>query len=350
MAGKLLTQFEMRYKGGVGVEADLEMDLEESRSWVIFGHSGSGKSTFLRVLAGLIRPKQGTIRLGDRTWVDTSSKVFVSPQDRRIGYLHQDYALFGHMTVKENIEYGLLARGIRPPIKEVADLKEMLRIEDLDSRLPGQLSGGQKQRVALARALVTKPQLLLLDEPLSALDAPTRITVRSELKAWLDHLGIPSIVVTHDRAEAMTIGEMALIQEGGKILQVSSVEDAFKRPVSVGAALCVGVENLWEGRVVAQESRGLTVEASGVTFNLPARNVGEGRVTLALRAEDIRLGSGLENTFEATVISILDEGIFKRVVVDGPLSAQLLIHGESSLALGDRVRVGFASESMQVIA
>lgn len=198
--------------------ADFTLDIQftvESNILVLFGHSGAGKTTILRAIAGLLRPDSGTIIHNERILFSSESRVFVPPQLRRVGYMFQEFALFPHMDVKRNIWYGVKQNDNKA--KELYErLLDLLRIEHLASRFIDRLSGGEKQRVALARALMAEPAILLLDEPLSALDSETRLELQAELKKIQGIWNIPFVLVTHDLAEAKALGEQFLFLEKGR--------------------------------------------------------------------------------------------------------------------------------------
>lgn len=196
MASKLLIDF-ARDLGSRKIRATAELSLAEDCVTVLFGPSGSGKTTILRAIAGLDRPDDGRIQLDNTTWFDRAAGVDLPPQERAVGYLSQSYDLFPHMTVRENVRYGSSGDSFVDP------LLEQFGITELADRRPGALSGGEKQRVALARAIARRPRILLLDEPLSALDTPTRERLRSELRNLLRRAGLPTILVTHDRTETI---------------------------------------------------------------------------------------------------------------------------------------------------
>src|SRR5437660_5620419 len=184
-AVELIAEFEKYFPGGPVIEVDLRRPADAFSLTVLFGRSGSGKSTTLRCLAGLERPERGTIRFGDEIWFDAARGIFLPPQRRRIGYLFQDYALFPHLRVAQNIGYGLGKIAAPERRQRIEEITALLGLADLEDHYPRQLSGGQQQRVALARALVCRPRPLLPDEPLSALDAPTREHLRRQLRHWL---------------------------------------------------------------------------------------------------------------------------------------------------------------------
>jgi molybdate transport system ATP-binding protein len=217
MAAALTVDCRKTFPGRFTAVAQLGLPLDPPRVLILFGPSGSGKTTLLRCLAGLEWPEEGRIQFGSTTWVDAASNIRLSPQARRIGYMPQDYALFSTHTVAGNIEYGLSDLPTAARRERVRELIALLQLQGLEQAKPTQLSGGQQQRVALARAIARRPQLLLLDEPLSALDAPTRSRLSGELRALLTLLHIPSGVVTHDWAEALTLGDVIAVMQDGAI-------------------------------------------------------------------------------------------------------------------------------------
>ena len=198
--------------------ADFTLDIQFSvanRILVLLGPSGAGKTTILRAIAGLLRPDEGRIAHGERILFSSSAKTFVPPQQRRVSYMFQEFALFPHMDVKTNIWYGVKKNN--KAANELYDrLVELLHIEHLTTRYIDNLSGGEKQRVALARALMAEPEILLLDEPLSALDSDTRLELQEELKRIQGLWNIPFVLVTHDRAEAKALGDQFLFMEKGR--------------------------------------------------------------------------------------------------------------------------------------
>ena len=190
---------------------------------VIFGPSGAGKTTILQCIAGLLRPDAGVIAIGGERVFDSAHKIDLVPQLRRVGYVFQDLALFPHMTVEENISFGIRKNGTNHSNQLVRDVMERFRIARLANHRPGEISGGERQRVALARALVTEPRLLLLDEPFSALDDDLKLEIIADLKQWLSRLNIPALFVTHDRAEAEALGHRMLHLSEGAIVGESQI-------------------------------------------------------------------------------------------------------------------------------
>jgi molybdate transport system ATP-binding protein len=226
--------------GGATVECAWQDPIGQPRVTVFLGSSGSGKTTILRCLAGLERPQRGRIRFGVRTWFDASQGIHLPPDRRDIGFLFQDYALFPHMSVERNIAFAGLGSGREAVSHRVAELLEAFRLRGLERRLPRQLSGGQQQRVALARAVFRRPKLLLLDEPLSALDRATADEVREELRALIRHLAIPTYVVSHDRTDALALADRMVVIDDGRIIQSGTTQEVFDAPQTPAAARLVG--------------------------------------------------------------------------------------------------------------
>ena len=231
-----------QYPGrGAAIECAWQDPIGDPRVTVFLGSSGSGKTTILRCLAGLERPQRGHVRFGDRIWFDASEGIQLPPDQRDLGVLFQDYALFPHMTVHGNVAFG--GRGVPRPeaARRVAELLDAFRLRGLEHRLPRQLSGGQQQRVALARAVFRRPKLLLLDEPLSALDRATGDEVREELRALIRALAIPTYIVSHDRADALALADRMVVIDGGRIIQAGTAREVFDAPRTPAAARLMGI-------------------------------------------------------------------------------------------------------------
>ena len=237
---------------------ELSFSAEVGRTTVLLGESGAGKSTVLRILAGLLHPEQGHIVFEGVTYFDSERRIAIPPQQRPFGYVFQDYALFPHLSVFENVAFGLRAQYLpRQLIRQrVGEALEQVRLSGLDERRPAQLSGGQQQRVAIARALALQPQLLLLDEPLSALDVQTRREVRQELRRILARIGITTVFVTHQYLEALVFGHHILVLDHGQLIQQGSQRDLLERPRSSYVAELVGT-NFFRGRVVRCETNSI---------------------------------------------------------------------------------------------
>jgi molybdate transport system ATP-binding protein len=233
----------------------VDFQAERGKTIVLLGESGAGKSTVLRLLAGLLRPQHGHIDLNSITYFSDEQYIFVPPQERPFGYVFQDYVLFPHLSVFENVAFGLRAQHLpgREVRQRVADALQQVHLSGFDQRRPAQLSGGQQQRVAIARALALQPQLLLLDEPLSALDVQTRREVRQELRRILAEVDLTSILVTHNYLDALFFGDQILVLDHGSIIQQGDQRALREYPRSSYVAELVGV-NFFRGRIERVET------------------------------------------------------------------------------------------------
>ena len=215
----------LRAAGGE-MKLHLDLELRKGELVTLYGESGAGKTSSLRMLAGLLTPDRGRIAVAGKTWFDSERKINMKPQERKLGFVFQDYALFPHMTVRENLEYGLKST---EDGRLVSQLIEMVALGDLQDRKPDTLSGGQKQRVALARALVGKPELLLLDEPLSALDAKIRTKLQDDILAVHREFGLTTLLISHDLGEIHKLSDRVVELEQGKVIRQGSPEELFLR-------------------------------------------------------------------------------------------------------------------------
>ena len=345
----LTASFAKRFAAGPVIRVDDLSASGKAGITVLFGASGSGKTTVLRCLAGLERPDEGSIRFGDQVWSDAGQSIFLPPRERNIGFVPQDYALFPHLTVERNIAYGLdkLASGERQ--QRVAETLDWLGLAGLEKRLPRELSGGQQQRVALARAVVRRPHLLFLDEPLAALDTPTRLRLRGELRQRLTELNIPTILVTHDRTEALALGDDVVVMVEGAIAQHGQVPEVFSQPANLAVAGIVGMETVHPGRVRSVTDGLATIAMGTAQLTALARDLPAGteEVYACIRAEDVVLAQdetfhpSSRNRLPAIVRSIHREGPLARVELDCgfPLSALLTWQSCEELALGESTRV-----------
>jgi spermidine/putrescine ABC transporter ATP-binding subunit len=278
-----LAELSKSYGSQVAVDS-LTLTVKPGSMLALLGPSGCGKTTCLRMIAGLVWPTSGDIYI-DEKWI-TSTPV----HKRNIGMLFQNYALFPHMTVAENVAFGLEARRLPRAETEtrVAGALRLVQLEGYAGRMPSQLSGGQQQRVALARCLVVEPSLLLLDEPLGALDKALRETMQVELRALQQRLGITTIMVTHDQDEALTLADQVAIMRGGRLEQLGSPTEVYQAPVSRFVAGFIGVSNFFRGRVERRDGgAALVMTASGAVLTIPDCPSGRDDVTVALRPETI---------------------------------------------------------------
>jgi ABC-type sulfate/molybdate transport systems ATPase subunit len=299
--------------------ASADLTVERGETVALVGPSGAGKTTVLRVVAGLLRPAEGLVALDDVVLLDTQRRIDVAPEHRRVGYLFQEYALFPHLDVWHNVRFG--ARNA----DDVKPLLERLRIEGLAHARIRELSGGERQRVALARALAREPALLLLDEPLSALDAHTRAGVRAELRELLDGLGLPTILVTHDFEDAATLAHRVGVISNGEILQLDTPADLVAVPRDAFVASFSGATVL-PGHVVETRD-GLSHVALEGGLSLWSADEGRGPVNVAVYPWDVSLGAHVPNDsrmnhVSAAVVSVARMGNRTRVRV-GPIVAEI---------------------------
>jgi ABC-type sugar transport system ATPase subunit len=302
-----------RFPGGAVAVDDLSLDIADGEFMILVGSSGCGKTTALRMIAGLETPTSGAIRIGDRVVNE------VSARDRDIAMVFQNYALYPHMTVARNLGYPLRQR--RMPRAEVArrvgEVAEMLGLEELLKRRPGQLSGGQRQRVAMGRALVREPEVFLLDEPLSNLDAKLRVQMRAALKRLHGRLGVTTVYVTHDQVEAMTLGDRIAVLSDGKLQQLGPPQDVYDRPDNVFVAGFIGSPpmNLLRGRVRSGQ-------ATAGDLVVPAPGVRDSDVFVGVRPESLRpAANGMPSLgFEVAVVEPLGD----EVIVHGTVGAELI--------------------------
>jgi molybdate transport system ATP-binding protein len=362
MARALSFEIVRRFPRGPVVAARASWPLEGAPVTVLFGPSGSGKTTILRSLAGLDRPEAGAITFGEETWFDAGRGLHVPPQARGVGLLFQEYALFPHLSVATNVGYGLhrLTRAERAA--RVGELAERLGIAELLARRPAELSGGQRQRIALARALAPRPRLLLLDEPLSALDTPTREALRGELRHQLEQAGVPAVVVTHDRVEALALGDRMAVLVDGTVRQVGPVHEVFSAPLDVDVARVVGTENVFPARLVAREDGLVVVRATGPgEAELVAVDPGgvEDEAYACIRAEEVVLervaghASSARNRLSGVITARRDEGALVRLTVDCGVRLVALVTrssaGRLGLVKGSRVTAVVKAPSVRVV-
>ncbi|MGD0124405.1 MAG: molybdenum ABC transporter ATP-binding protein [Terriglobia bacterium] len=307
---------EFRTNGRVTLTLDASFVVRQGIT-VLFGPSGSGKTTILRSIAGIVTPDEGRIELGERVYFDSQTGINLPIQHRRIGFVFQDYLLFPHLTAVENVAYAIRSATHKGRRDRAIQLLDMVGIVQVCDRHPHQLSGGEQQRVALARALGADPAILLLDEPLSALDVPTRLRLLGEIVELQRKSKIPFLYVTHSPADAVRAGDSALILSSGRIVQEGKPADVFNAPRNSAASQAVGSENILAGRVQDHhESEGTTViDLAGCELVMPYNALPKNSpVTVGIRSDDIiisreRVGqTSARNLFEGTIKHALREG------------------------------------------
>ncbi len=344
--------------GPVVAVDDVSLAIRENEFFGLLGPSGCGKTTLLRILAGFERPDEGRVVLDDADLTRTK------PYRRPVNMMFQSYALFPHMTVERNVAYGLRMEGVgkREALARAHEALELVQLSGLERRRPAQLSGGQEQRVALARALVKRPRVLLLDEPLSALDRQIRAEMQIELKRLQHSVGITFVVVTHDQEEALTMADRIAVMDGGRIVQIDAPERLYEAPTSPFVARFLGDSNLFTGTVRLDES-GATIADGQALWRVPdgvverlGLSAGD-EATIVVRPERLQLVAGGDpsglppdaNVISGTVAETVYLGVARKVVVDaddGGRSLNVRLESEGRVGSrpehGERVLVGWA--------
>jgi iron(III) transport system ATP-binding protein len=349
MAGIELEHVAKRY-GTMTAVHDLTLTVGDREFVTLLGPSGCGKTTILRLIAGFLAPDAGVIRIGAATL--SSPEAVVPPEKRGMGMVFQNYAIWPHKTVAENVAFGLTVRRVaRAEIRRrVAAVLELVNLSGLDRRYPSELSGGQQQRVALARSLVVEPAILLLDEPLSNLDAKLRERMRWELKDLQRRTGITFVYVTHDQSEALALSDRIAVLHRGQLLQYGTPQEVYTRPASQTVADFMGVVNLVSGRVVRAAGDASVVAVGGrnpVALPLPGDSREGAAVSIVIRPEDLHLAADGAADSPAGVpgrvieVTFLGNLLDCAVVLEDDTRLRVQAHPRERLAVGQPVSVRF---------
>ncbi len=331
-------------RGSEGFSVEAEFDAGPGFT-MILGPSGSGKTTLLDCIAGLIRPDSGRIAIGASVMFDADARIDLPVADRRLGYLFQNLALFPHLTVEQNVQYGIAKQKPQERQRRMMALLESFRIAHLIGRKPGEISGGERQRVAIARALVTDPVFLLLDEPLTALDNSTKAKILDDLRKWNAAHRIPILYVTHAPEEAFALGERVVVLEAGRVVAQGMPQEVLKSPRRETIAQIVGFENVFDATVTSlMEVQGTMLcrlPGNHLELEVPLTNASVGSaVRIAVRAGDIMIaaqrphGLSARNTFEGRVNEIRREGVTVIVMVDSGVTFEVHITPSAAEELG----------------
>jgi spermidine/putrescine ABC transporter ATP-binding subunit len=345
-----LTDLEKKFERVNAVDG-VSLDIRSGEFLTLLGPSGSGKTTTLMMIAGFEVPTAGDIA------IDGTSVVAMPPYRRNIGMVFQNYALFPHLTVEENIGFPLKQRGVPKAERSrlVVEALELVHLPDYGGRYPRQLSGGQQQRVALARAIVFKPRLLLMDEPLGALDKQLRENLQLEMRRLHADLGITFIYVTHDQEEALTMSDRIAVMNDGKVAQIGRPEDLYDRPTSRFVAGFIGESNFLPAIVRGMEDGVVVAECEGVLIRAicPARPVSGEKVTLTTRPERLRFADGLangstsQNRLSVTVTEAVFAGERCRYMLQAADGTSMVLKEPSSAAIrrrsvGERAEIAWS--------
>ena len=340
---------------GAAALRDVSLSISEGEFFTLVGPSGCGKTTTLRLVAGLETPTEGVVRF------DGTDVSGVPTEDRDVGVVFQNYALFPHMTVRENVAYGLKFGG--PPAgttvdERVGDLLEMMDIAGMGDRDPDNLSGGQQQRVALARALAPEPDVLLLDEPMSALDARLREQLRRSVKRVQKELGVTTLYVTHDQEEALAVSDRVAVMNGGRVEQVGTPQDVYRRPETEFVATFVGDNNVFEGTVRDASGDRTVVRVADAEFELPPTDADAGEtVRFCVRPEHLSIAetTGATASEGATAANRLTvevetaEFLGDTTRLHCRWAGRTVVVKTGSVPEATRLELGFAPESVTVL-
>jgi molybdate transport system ATP-binding protein len=280
-----------RLGNGNGHSLTIDVSIQASSGvTVLFGSSGAGKTSILRAIAGILKPDQGRIALGETIYFDSAADINLPIQQRKVGYVFQNHVLFPHMTAEQNALYGARADSKHSARDRIRELFDLLGIQKTAARLPRELSGGEQQRVALARALATDPLIMLLDEPLSSVDAATRSRLLEEISTIQKRSGIPFIYVTHSHSEAVRLGNKMIVIDEGRAVQEGTPLEMINAPQTASVARAIGAENVFAGRILRHQIEdGMTeIDINSCRVEIPFNNLPIGStVTVGIRAEDI---------------------------------------------------------------
>ena len=331
---------------------DMDLHIPAGEFFALLGPSGCGKTTTLRIVAGLETPTQGQVLLGGQ---DVTS---MKPHERPVNTVFQSYALFPHMTILENVAFGLRQRKIDDPLKKAQEALDLVELGHIGERRPQQLSGGQQQRVALARALVNRPSLLLLDEPLGALDLKLRRQMQIELKAIQMEVGLTFLHVTHDQEEAMDMADTVAVMNKGRIEQMGAPEALYDRPKTAFVSKFLGQSNLFVGKVVDSNTSSVSIEVGGhkVTVDKKRAEKHTGTIAIGVRPEkatfhtsDPKLGGDHVTIGQGEIIDIRFTGVSNQYLIEVPNVGEITVFAQNVgkspvIELGAKVWVSWKVE------
>lgn len=316
-----------KFFGDVKAVDDVSFQVTEGEIITLLGPSGCGKSTTLRAIAGFARPDKGKIFFGDKDVTNAP------PQDRQTGMVFQNYALWPHLSVKKNVEYGLTVRKFpsEERTKKVIEALKLVKMESLVDRMPSKLSGGQQQRIALARALVVNPDVLLLDEPLSNLDARLRVEMRQEIRLLVKNLGLTAIFVTHDQSEALSISDRVAVMDIGRLRQVGTPHEIWENPANAFVGTFIGEANLLEAEVGAVKDKEAFLNVNGNSLKTVFfKGLEKGEIAkVVVRPDRISVSKKADQTknqLPVKILSVMYLGTYERVVASIGKNITVVVH------------------------
>jgi spermidine/putrescine transport system ATP-binding protein len=320
------------FPGFVAIE-NLDLKIPAGEFFALLGPSGCGKTTTLRLVAGLDSPTQGRVLIGNEDVTDTK------PHQRPVNTVFQNYALFPHMSVLENVAFGLRQRKVADPLPKATDALKLVELEHLSARRPTQLSGGQQQRVALARALVNRPSLLLLDEPLGALDLKLRRQMQVELKAIQMEVGLTFLHVTHDQEEAMDMADTVAVMNKGRIEQMGAPEVLYERPKTAFVSKFLGQSNLFIGDIAESSADSISINVAGNKITVPTKRAEKtsGKIAVGVRPEKVAFhedekpaqSAGLNIIGPGEIIDIRFTGVSNQYLIDIPQIGEVTVFAQN---------------------
>jgi molybdate transport system ATP-binding protein len=306
-----------RFNPGNGQALTIDVHVKAANGiTVLFGSSGAGKTSILRAIAGIITPDEGKITLGDDTYFDSTAGIRLPMQQRKVGYVFQNHVLFPHLTAEQNVLYGLRTNSGRPAHERAQELLSLVGIQKTADRYPNLLSGGEQQRVALARALATDPTIMLLDEPLSAVDATTRSRLLEEIVAIQHRSRIPFLYVTHNQNEAVRLGDAMIVIDEGKVMQEGIPLEIFNAPRTASVARVVGAENIFVGKILDHhlEDGTTTIDINSCHIEVPLNGLpAASQVTIGIRSEDILVSR--DHLTQTSARNVL-QGVIKQILIE----------------------------------
>ncbi len=346
-----LKNIRKEFPGFTAIE-DLDLHIPAGEFFALLGPSGCGKTTTLRIIAGLEEPTSGQVLIGGR------DETYTKPHERPVNTVFQSYALFPHMTIVENVAFGLRRRKIENPVDKAMEALNMVELGYAAERRPAQLSGGQQQRVALARALVNRPSLLLLDEPLGALDLKLRRQMQIELKAIQMDVGLTFLHVTHDQEEAMDMADTVAVMNHGRIEQMGAPEALYERPKTVFVSKFLGQSNIFVGPIAETSGDGISINVAGSKITVPKVRAEKqsGKIAVGVRPEksefhrsEPKAASNLNILGPGTIKDIRFTGVSNQYLIDVPNVGDIIVFAQNVgispvVELGEKVWISFKVE------